>query len=63
MADIIKWYALNDIAKHLDVSRDTITKLIKEQNFPAHKVGNKYRFDIQEVDTWVKKNRVNKDNR
>ena len=61
MADIIKWYTLDDISKHLDVSRDTITKLIKEQNFPAHKVGAKYKYDIQEVDAWVKESRANKD--
>jgi excisionase family DNA binding protein len=62
MGDAIKWYSLDDIAKHLDVSRDTLTKLIKEQDFPAHKVGTKYRFDIQEVDAWVRESRVNKNN-
>lgn len=61
MGDAIKWYTLDDIAKHLDISRDTLTKLIKEQNFPAHKVGVKYRFDVQEVDAWVKNSRENKD--
>ena len=62
MGDAIKWYTLDDITKHLNVSRDTLTKLIREQDFPAHKVGTKYRFDIQEVDAWVKKSPANKDN-
>lgn len=63
MFDAIKWYTLDDIAKHLGISRDTLTKLIKEQKFPAHKVGTKYRFDIQEVDAWVKQSRAHEDNK
>jgi DNA-binding Xre family transcriptional regulator len=29
-------------------------KLIKNKGFPEHQVGKKWRFDIQEVDQWVK---------
>jgi excisionase family DNA binding protein len=60
MSEAMKWYSLDEIAKHLEISRDTLTKLIKEQNFPAHKVGVKYKFDVKEVDAWVRESRADK---
>ena len=54
MSEPVKWYSLSEIAKHLVISRDTLVLLIKEKGLPAYRVGNKWRFDIQEVDKWVK---------
>jgi len=45
---------MDEIAKHLGISRDTLTVLIKEKNLPAYRVGGKWRLDIHEVDKWVK---------
>jgi excisionase family DNA binding protein len=59
MAELFKWYTLDDIAEHLALSRDTIIKLVKNDEFPAHRVGNKYRFDIDEVDNWVRNSTAN----
>lgn len=53
---------MDEIALHLGFSRDTILKLIKEESMPASKVGGKWRFDIQDVDAWVKKSSTRKDN-
>jgi len=47
---------MEEVAKYLQVSRDTILSLIKDKKFPAHKVGKQWRFDLKEVDSWVKEN-------
>lgn len=57
----IKWCSMDEIALHLGFSRDTILKLIKEESMPASKVGGKWRFDVQEVDSWVREHRDSKE--
>lgn len=58
----IKWYSMDEIAKHLGISRDTVLKLIKEERMPASKVGGKWLFDVSKVDKWVEDNSYNKGN-
>lgn len=52
--DLVKWCTMDEVAKHLGLSRDTILKLIKENGLPSSKIGGKWRFDLHEVDKWVK---------
>lgn len=53
MSDIERWVSLEDIAHHLDVSKDTIRAWIKKETIPYHKVGRQYKFRVSEVDAWV----------
>ena len=53
MSEIERWVSLEDIAKHLDVSKDTIRTWIKKETIPYHKVGRQYKFRISEVNAWV----------
>jgi len=53
MSEIERWVSLEDIAKHLDVSKDTIRAWIKKETIPYHKVGRQYKFRISEVNAWV----------
>ena len=53
MNEIGRWMSLEEIAKHLGVSKDTIRIWIKKETIPYHKVGRKYKFRISEVDAWV----------
>ena len=46
---------MNEICKHLGISRDTAIKWISNEDLPAHKIGRLWRFQIQEVDDWVRK--------
>ncbi len=53
MNEVERWVSLEDIACHLDVSKDTIRAWIKKETIPYHKVGRQYKFRISEVDAWV----------
>lgn len=49
-----RWYSLEEIAEHLGVSQDTIHRWIRTKEMPAHKVGRLWKFDVAEVNDWVK---------
>jgi len=53
MSEVERWVSLEDIARHLDVSKDTIRSWIKKETIPYHKVGRQYKFRVSEVDAWV----------
>ena len=53
MSEVERWVSLEDIATHLDVSKDTIRAWIKKDTIPYHKVGRQYKFRVSEVDAWV----------
>lgn len=48
-----RWLNLEEISKHLGVSKDTIRAWIKKETIPFHKVGRQYKFKISEVDKWI----------
>lgn len=49
-----KWMTIVEIAEYLKVSRETILNWINKKNMPAHKAGKLWRFDMNEVDDWIK---------
>ena len=53
MSEVDRWVSLENIATHLDVSKDTIRAWIKKNTIPYHKVGRQYKFRVSEVDVWV----------
>ena len=54
MSDTSQWVTMVDICEHLKVSRETVLNWISKKNMPAHKVGRLWRFQIFEVDEWIK---------
>ena len=48
------WVPLEEIAKHLAVSQDTVHCWIRNRGMPAHKVGRVWRFQVSEVNEWVR---------
>ena len=49
-----RWLSVDEIAKYLGVSRDTVYKWIERKGLPAHKLGRLWKFRIDEVDDWVR---------
>ncbi|MDD5671436.1 MAG: helix-turn-helix domain-containing protein [Candidatus Omnitrophica bacterium] len=55
-----KWRTIEQISECLQVSREKIYKLCQRGKIPASKVGVQWRFDLKEVDAWVRKQRPRK---
>lgn len=49
------WYTVEQIAAHLQVSKETIYRWLDKGRIPAHRVGKQWRFLTTEVDEWVKR--------
>lgn len=48
------WLSADDIAVHLGVTKDTIYTWIAERGIPAQKIGRLWKFQVSEVDDWVR---------
>ena len=48
------WVSVEDVARHLGVSKDTIYRWIEAERLPAQKVGRFWKFKLEEVDDWVR---------
>ncbi|WP_269077714.1 helix-turn-helix domain-containing protein [Sphingobium baderi] len=42
------------VAHHLGVVKDTVYRWREQRNLPAHRVGRLWKFQISEVDEWVR---------
>ncbi len=49
-----KWLTIEQIAGYLQVSKEKIYKLCQRGKMPASKLGGQWRFDVKEVDSWVR---------
>ena len=48
------WSTISEIAAHLQVAEDTVLRWIPRKAFPAHRAGRIWRFQISEVDAWIR---------
>jgi excisionase family DNA binding protein len=48
------WVGVDDVARHLGVSHDTVYRWIENKRLPAHKVGRLWKFKLADVDEWVR---------
>lgn len=53
-----RWLSVDEIAEHLGIKRDTVYKWVAHKNMPAHKVGRLLKFQIKEIDEWVRKGKA-----
>lgn len=47
---------MKEVCAYLHISRDTVMNWIKKEGMPAHQKGRLWRFDVNEVDKWMKNN-------
>ena len=56
-----RWVSVEEIAKYLGVSKDTVYGWIATKDLPAHKVGRLWKFKTDEVDDWVRTGKASYD--
>ncbi len=49
-----RWLSVEEMAKYLGISNDTVYRWIDRHNMPAHRMGRLWKFRKEEVDGWVK---------
>jgi excisionase family DNA binding protein len=49
-----RWLSVDEIAKYLGISRDTVYTWIANKQLPGHRVGRLWKFKRAEVDEWVR---------
>jgi excisionase family DNA binding protein len=52
-----KWLTIEELATYLKLSRTKLYGMAQRCEIPASKIGNQWRFDREEVDDWVKRQR------
>lgn len=50
---IERWLSVEEIAKHMGVSKETIYRWLERDSIPAHRIGKLWKFKVLEVDAWV----------
>ena len=48
------WLSVDQISRHLGVSKDTVYDWLKTRNMPGHRVGKLWKFQVSEVTDWIK---------
>ena len=48
------WAAVEEVAEHLGVAKESIYRWIESRGLPAHKIGRLWKFKLSEVDDWVR---------
>ncbi|MCB1914097.1 MAG: helix-turn-helix domain-containing protein [Rhodocyclaceae bacterium] len=48
------WVTASDVARHLGVVKDTVYRWRERKGLPAHKIGRLWKFQLSEVDEWVR---------
>ncbi|MFA5156815.1 MAG: DEAD/DEAH box helicase family protein [Candidatus Omnitrophota bacterium] len=52
-----EWLNAEEAAKYLDISITNLYALAQSNRIPAHKVGKMWRFQVLELDKWIKANK------
>ena len=53
-AKVTRWISVAEVADHLGLACDTVYRWIDTKGMPAHRVGRFWKFQLSELDTWVK---------
>ena len=51
--EITGYLKMRDVCQYLSVTDDTISKWIRKDGMPAHKIGKQWLFVKREIDTWI----------
>lgn len=48
------WVTAEQVAQHLGVVKDTVYRWRERKSLPAHRIGRLWKFQLSEVDEWVR---------
>ncbi|WP_456291982.1 helix-turn-helix domain-containing protein [Pseudomonas sp. AK106] len=48
------WVTALDVVQHLGIAKDTVYRWRERKGLPAHKIGRLWKFQLSEVDDWVR---------
>ena len=48
------WLPVDETEKYLGIKKDIVYKWVKRRKMPAHKVGRLLKFQVKEIDQWVR---------
>ena len=48
-----RWLSISDLCQYLSVSNDTLYRWIQRDQFPAQKIGNRWKAQKNKVDAWI----------
>ncbi len=51
------WVTVKQVANHLQLSEAKVYAMARSGELPATKIGSQWRFDLLEVDAWVRGNK------
>ena len=58
-----KWLAIDELAEYLKLGRTKLYRMAQDGGIPASKVGSQWRFDRDEIDEWMRRQRPVASNR
>lgn len=56
-----RWLTIDELAGYLKLSPSKLYRMAKGGDIPASKVASQWRFDRDEIDTWMKTQRATAD--
>lgn len=56
-----RWVSVDAVAEHLGVTRESIYRWMSKKGLPSHQVGRMWRFQLSEIDEWVKSGKAASD--
>ncbi len=55
-----KWQTIDKLAEYLKMGRTKLYSMAQKMEIPASKIGNQWRFDLNEIDEWMKNKKFRK---
>lgn len=52
--NVESWVTGEQVSQHLDVVKVTVYRWRERKGLPAHKIGRLWKFQLSEVDEWVR---------
>ena len=48
------WLTIEEAAKHLKIGKSTLYQMARDGKVPSQKLGRAWRFDVEDLDSWLK---------